>query len=42
MDVIEQKLVVKDWPLKQPGEELFFGYVVALGVFPGDWSEDGQ
>ena len=41
MDVIEQKLVVKDWPLKQPGEELFFGYVVALGVFPGDWSEDG-
>ena len=35
MDIIEQKLVVKDWPLKKPGDELFFGYVVAVGVFPG-------
>ena len=40
MDVIEQKLVVKDWPLKKPGDEMFFGYVVAVGVFPGDWSAD--
>ena len=38
MDIIEQKLVVKDWPLKKPGDELFFGYVVAVGVFPRDWS----
>jgi len=38
MNVIEQKLVVKDWPLKKPGDELFFGYVVAVGVFPtGEW-----
>jgi len=41
MDLIVQKLVVKEWPLKQPGDELFFGYVVAVGVFPRDWSEDG-
>jgi hypothetical protein len=41
MHVIEQKLVVKDWPLKKPGDELFFGYIVALGVFPGgDWEGD--
>ena len=40
MDVIEQKLVVKDWPLKKPGDEMFFGYIVALGVFPGDWSAE--
>ena len=39
MDVIEQKLVVKDWPLKKPGDEKFFGYLVALGVFPREWSE---
>ena len=42
MDVIEQKLVVKDWPLKMPGDEMFFGYVVALGVFPGDWSNESE
>jgi len=42
MDLIEQRLVVKDWPLKQPGDELFFGYIVAVGVFPGDWSDDGM
>jgi hypothetical protein len=42
MDLIEQKLVVKDWPLKKPGDELFFGYVVAVGVFPADWSNDGM
>lgn len=41
MDIIEQKLVVKDWPLKKPGDELFFGYVVAVGVFPRDWSGEG-
>jgi hypothetical protein len=42
MDIIEQKLVVKDWPLKQPGDEMFFGYVVALGVFPRDWTLEGE
>ena len=41
MDVIEQKLVVKEWPLKKPGDEEFFGYLVAVGVFPGgDWEGD--
>ena len=34
MDVIEQQLVVREWPLKEPGDEGFFGYVVAVGVFP--------
>ena len=42
MVVIEQKLVVKDWPLKKPGDEKFFGYIVALGVFPVDWSLEGE
>jgi len=42
MQIIEQKLVVKDWPLKKPGDELFFGYVLALGVFPGDWNNDSM
>jgi len=42
MHIIEQKLVVRDWPLKKPGDEMFFGYVVAVGVFPGDWSLEGE
>ena len=42
MDVIQQQLVVKDWPLKKPGDEQFFGYVVAMGVFPSDWASDGM
>ena len=42
MDLIHQKLVVKEWPLKKPGDEKFFGYVVAVGVFPGDWSNEGE
>ena len=42
MQIIEQKLVVKDWPLKKPGDEKFFGYVVAVGVFPGDSSGAGE
>ena len=37
MDIIEQRLVVRDWPLTRPGDELFFGHVVALGVFPRAW-----
>jgi hypothetical protein len=42
MDIIQQTLVVKEWPLKQVGDERFFGYVVAVGVFPRDWSEEGM
>ena len=42
MTVIAQTLVVKDWPLQKPGDEHFFGYVVAVGVFPGDWSSGGM
>lgn len=42
MDVIQQQLVVKDWPLKKPGDEQFFGYVVAMGVFPRDWATGGM
>jgi hypothetical protein len=41
MDIIEQRLVVKDWPLAKPGDELFFGYVVAVGVFPREWNDEG-
>ena len=42
MHVIQQTLVVKEWPLKKPGDEMFFGYVVAVGVFPRDWSPGGM
>ena len=42
MDIIQQKCVVKEWPLKKPGDELFFGYVVAMGVFPRDWTLEGE
>jgi hypothetical protein len=42
MDVIKQTLLVRDWPLKKPGDEMFFGYVVALGVFPGDVNDGGE
>lgn len=33
---------VNDWPLHRVGDEQFFGYVVAVGVLPGDWSEDNM
>ena len=42
MDVIDQRLIVQDWPLAKPGDEQFFGYVVALGVFPRDWTLEGE
>src|SRR5690242_18679274 len=42
MNVIDQRLIVKEWPLKKPGDELFAGYVVAVGVFPCKWSEGGM
>ena len=42
MDIVQQTLVVKEWPLKKPGDEMFFGYVVAVGVFPRDWSAAGM
>ncbi len=42
MNVISQLLVVRDWPLQKPGDEVFFGYVVAVGAFPGDWSNEGM
>ena len=41
MDIIQQTLFVKEWPLKKPGDEMFFGYVVALGVFPRTWDARG-
>ena len=40
MVFIDQRLEVKDWPLKEVGDEHFFGYIVALGVFPQDWDDD--
>ena len=40
MDIIDQNLVVRDWPLQEPGDEAFFGYVVAFGVFPGNQHGD--
>lgn len=42
-ELIQQQLEVKKWPLEKPGDEKFFGYVVALGVFPREWGEtDGM
>jgi len=39
MDIIAQRLIVKDWPLKLPDDEMFFGYVVGMGSFPMEWNE---
>ena len=39
MDIIAQRLIVKDWPLKRPGDEKYFGYLVALGSFPVEHNE---
>jgi hypothetical protein len=33
-DMFDNDLIIKDWPLKKPGDKAFFGYMVALGVFP--------
>ncbi len=42
-ELIAQQLEVKDWPLAKAGDERFFGYVVAMGVFPREWGvEDGM
>jgi len=34
MDIIEQKLVVQEWPLRHVGDNRLFGYLVAVGLFP--------
>lgn len=39
-EFIEQHLLVKEWPLVKIGDEKFFGYIVALGVFPREWADD--
>jgi len=37
MEVIEQKLELKKWPLVNVGDKKFFGYIVSMGVIPMDW-----
>ena len=42
-EIIVQRLNILDWPLSKVGDEKFFGYVVAMGVFPKEWgAEDGM
>lgn len=36
MEIVEQRLELLDWPLKNVGDEHFFGYIVAMGLIPGD------
>lgn len=31
-EVVQQTLEIKDWPLLKPGDEHFFGYIVAMGA----------
>lgn len=38
MEIIQQKLVIHDWPLTKVGDERFFGYVMAMGIFPKYWA----
>ena len=38
-ELIHQKLEVHEWPLIYPGDTSFFGYVVAVGIFPRGWDE---
>lgn len=42
MHVIEQKLIVRDWPLQKPGDEVQLGCVVAVGAFPLGGGIDGS
>jgi len=40
MNVIDQRMIVKDFPSMDKGDEAFFGYIVAVGWFPDpswDW-----
>lgn len=40
---VTQNLPIKAWPLTKPGHKKFFGYVVAMGIFPHDWgTEEGM
>lgn len=39
--LISQNIAIKDWPLLKPGDEKFFGYVVAIGLLPYAWGEAG-
>ncbi len=40
IELIEQKLEVKDWPLENAGDEKFFGYVMAIGLFPREQGDE--
>lgn len=40
-ELISQHIEVKPWPLSKVGDEKFFGYVVAMGVFPREWGQAG-
>ena len=34
MHVIDQRLLVREWPVREPGEEYLLGRVVSVGTFP--------
>ena len=37
---MNKQTVIKEWPLKKTGQELFFGYVIGMGVYQNeewDW-----
>jgi len=40
MTTIKQTLTVNDWPLTKAGDTGFFGYVVAMGIHPGEWERE--
>lgn len=37
MIIVNQNLPIKEWPLKHDGDGKFFGYIVAIGLFPMEW-----
>ncbi len=40
--MVEYKLTVHDFPIRNVGDEMFFGFPVAIGVHPTDWITDNE
>lgn len=38
MELICQEIEIKEWPLLKAEDEKFFGYVLAVGIMPNDFS----
>ena len=37
MELVCQEIEIMKWPLLKKGDEKFFGYVLSVGILPGDF-----